>query len=114
MKKNLLLAAIVVAFAGSAQAIKFGAGTIEVRNKTQGDIWVTFNTTFSKCIGGCDYVRIAAGEKKSTWGSLTGKLLNVYVYEGCTHAVKKGYSVQGDVVEVRLNGKVVDLQEPGK
>lgn len=131
MKKNLLLSAVLVAglFAGNVFGIRWGrettagdvidaAGkaaksiqTIEVKNKTKGDIWVTFNTLSEKCVGGCSYTRIGKNEKKSPEESRFGSLLNVYAYEDCKSLVKKGYKVKGNKVEVTVEGKNIVITE---
>lgn len=120
MKKSLLLSAVLatVLFAGNASAISgevnVKVSNTQVKNKTQGTIWVTFNTFVSKCVGGCDYTRIAKGDKKSTWGSFTGNLLNVYVYQDGKEYVEKGYRCKTDAVEISVeNGKIV-ITEVGK
>jgi hypothetical protein len=129
-RKNVLFLAVLTAgfFAGNI----FGSGTItddltkaagkvvkrfkatKVKNKTKGDIWITFNTLSEKCPGGCNYTRIGKGDNKSLEQSRYGSLLNVYAYElGANHKPLKGYEVQKDAVEVSVKNGKIQITEIG-
>lgn len=118
--KGLLFSAVLatVLFVGNVKAISFSAtvGTIKVINKTEADIWVTFNSGLSSsCPGGCNYTRIAARDYKSPLASVTGSYLNVYSYaDNVANSPLKDKKIKTDAVEVSIQNGKITLTEVGK